>query len=300
MTLILACLTARNVYQVSDRRLTSLSNPETIIDDERNKAVFIGRISFGYTGLSEIGRERTDDWLARVISKGPTNDMAQVAERIRNEATAAFQQLPKTLPQKFRHQAFQGVGWFRLKGQHGLSPGIVTVHNCIDEKTDSWLVNPLEQFRTATLFPSSLPGGCMFNSVGVVPTAGEREAIVRRVRKCVKHRNSTPATVLKAMIKCMRWLSGRHSRIGKSLLAVSVPLHSVEEMERTRRFTLFAAPPNDSTATFTYVSPRGSQTWYGPHLVGEGTVLTGVQVGSVENLPPDLLKKLRAIDPKNS
>jgi hypothetical protein len=66
MTLVLTCLTARNVYQVSDRRLTRISNPEEIMDDERNKAVFVGRVSFGYTGLAEIGKERTDNWLARV------------------------------------------------------------------------------------------------------------------------------------------------------------------------------------------------------------------------------------------
>jgi hypothetical protein len=274
MTLILACLTDRNVYQVSDRRLTLLSNPATVVDDESNKAVFVGRVSFGYTGLARIGQERTDDWLARVISEGPTNDMAQVAERIRSAATTSFQQLPM----RIRH-AFQGIGWFRLQGEDWLSPGIITIHNGIDEQTGRWLVGPVEEFRTARQFPSSFPGGCILNSVGVVPSAAEKDAVVRLVRKCVKHQTSAPATVHKALIMAMRWLGSRHSTVGNSLLAVSLPKRSVEEWERTGKTTLLAALPNNSTATLTYVSPQGSLTWFGPHIAGEGVVLTGVKAG---------------------
>jgi hypothetical protein len=277
MTLILTCLTARNVYQVSDHRLTRISNPEEIMDDERNKAVFVGWGSFGYTGLAEIGKERTDNWLARVISEGPTNNMAQVAERIRSAASAAF----RSLPRKYRHHAFQGAGWFRLQGEEQLSPGIMMIHNGVDEQTGGWLVEPLEEFRTATQFPSSLPGGCILNSVGVVASAAEKDAVVRLLRKCVKHRSSTPATVHKALIISMRWLSSRHPTIGNSLLAVSLPKHSVEEWQRTGLTTLIAALPNNSTATFTYVSPQGSLTWFGPHIASEGVVLTGVQAGSL-------------------
>lgn len=208
MTLILTCLTARNVYQLSDRRLTRISCPEDIIDDERNKAVFVGRVSFGYTGLGEIGKERTNNWLARVISEGPTDDMAQVTERIRTAASMAFRSLSK----KYRHHAFQGAGWFRLKGEEDrLSPGIITVHNSIDEQTGGWLSESFDEFRTATQFPSKLVGGCVLNSVGVIPTAPEKDAVVRLIRKCVKHRTSTPATVINALIISMRWLSGATS-----------------------------------------------------------------------------------------
>ena len=278
MTLVLTCLTARNVYQVSDRRLTRISNPEEIMDDERNKAVFVGRVSFGYTGLAEIGKERTDNWLARVISEGPTNDMAQVAERIRSAASTAF----RLLPREYRHHAFQGTGWFRLKGEEDrLSPGIITVHNSLDEQTGGWLNESFDEFRTWTQFPSALLGGCVLNSVGVVPTAPEKDAVVRLIRKCVKHQNSTPATVLKALIISMRWLSSRHQRIGKSILAISLPKNSVENWERTVRSMLRAGPPNDSTATFISASPQGSLTWFGPHIASTGIVLTDFQVGGI-------------------
>jgi hypothetical protein len=277
MTLILACLTPRTVYQISDRRLTRAWNAKAIVDDERNKSVFVGRVSFGYTGLAYIGQERTDTWLARVISEGPVLDMAAVAERIRLAATATFRPLPK----RSRHHAFQAVGWFRLSGEQQLSPGIITIHNCIDEQTGLWLPEAFAEFRTSTQFPSSFPGGCVLNSIGVMPTPEERDAIIRLVRKCVKHRRSTPATVVQALIISAGWLSGRHPRIGNSILALCMPKRSVEEWERTRSFGLMAAPPNDMTATFSSASPRGGLTWNGPHVVSEGIVLTDLKVGAL-------------------
>lgn len=279
MTLILACLSARNVYQLSDRRLTDWLYPEKVIDEERNKAVLVaGRVSFGYTGLAEISGERTDTWLARIASQGPTNDMAQVAERIRTAASAASQQ-PEQASRKHRRHAFQGVGWFRLKGENHFSPGMIVIHNCLDEQSGLWLDEPFGEFRTSTQFPSSLPGSCILNSVGVTLTAQERSAVVRLVRKCVKHRTSTPATVVKSLIVSMRWLSGRHPRIGKSLLVMSLPRKAVEEWERTGRTMLLAASPNEVTATFAYVSPKMSLTWFGPHIASQGVVLTDTQVG---------------------
>jgi len=286
MTLILSCLTPKMVFQVSDRRLTLHSDAEAIGDDDRNKAVFVGRVSFGYTGLANIGAVRTDDWLAKVISQGPTWDMMAVAERIRTAATEAFRKIPRRIG---RH-IFEGVGWFRLTGEKDLTPGLITIHNCLDEATATWLPEAYPEFRISSQFPSSLPGACILHSAGVDPTPQEKAAVVRLVRKCAKRKNS--AAVLQAMIRSMRWLSGRHSRIGNSLLAVSIPKRSVEESERTGRITLIAAPPNDRTASFLYVS-AGKTIWHGPHIANEGTVLTGFQGGPLSALPESMRNQMR-------
>jgi hypothetical protein len=285
MTLILSCLTADTVFQVSDRRLTLHSDAETIGDDDRNKAVFLGRVSFGYTGLANIGVVRTDDWLAKIISQGPTKDMTVVAERIRVAATEAFRGIPRRIG---RH-VFEGVGWFRLAGANDLRPGLISIHNCFDDKTATWLPEASAEFRISTQFPSSFPGKCILHSAGVDPTPQEKSAVVRLVRKCAKRQNS--AAVLQAMIRSMSWLSGRHARIGNSFLAVSIPKRSVEESERTGRIGLFAAPPNDRTASFLYVS-AGKTVWHGPHMASEGTVLTGFQCGPASELPESLRKQM--------
>jgi len=154
------------------------------------------------------------------------------------------------------------------------------VHNALDEQTGGWLVEPLDEFCVATQFPSALPSKeCILHSVGVRPNARERDAVVRLLRKCVKHRSSTPTTIGKALIDSMSWLSRRHTRIGNRLLLVSLPKSSAEEFDRTGNTSLLAAPTNDATATFTYASPEGSLTWYGPHIVREGVVLTEVAGG---------------------
>jgi hypothetical protein len=280
MTLILSCLTADTVFQVSDRRLTLHSDAETIRDDDRNKAVFLGRVSFGYTGLANIGAVRTDDWLAKVISQGPTiRDMSAVADRIRTAANEAFRGIPRGIG---RH-IFQGVGWFRLAGEKDLTPGVITIHNCLDEATATWLPEAYPEFRISTQFPSSLPGNCILQSVGVDPTPQEKSAVLRLVRKCAKRKN--PVAVVQAMIRSMRWLSGRHSRIGNSFLAVSIPKRSVEEIERTGRLLLVASPPNDRTASFLYIS-AGKLIWHGPHIVKEGTFLT-FECGPISALPEE-------------
>jgi hypothetical protein len=278
MTLILSCLTSDAVFQVSDRRLTLHSDAETIGDDDRNKSVFIGRVAFGYTGLASIGVVRTDDWLAKVISQGPTNSMVTVAERIRAAATEAFRGIHRRIG---RH-VFEGVGWFRLTGEKDLRPGLITIHNCLDQATSTWIPEAYAEFRTSTQFPPHLPANCVLHSVGVDPTQQEKSAVVRLVRSCTRRRNS--AAVLQAMIRSMHWLSTRHARIGKSFLAVSIPKRSVEDTERTGRIALIAAPPNDRTASFLYISP-GKVVWHGPHVASEGTVLTGFRCGPTSALP---------------
>ena len=105
MTLVLSCATREFLFQVSDRRLTSLVS-KAIIDDEANKAVLVGsRMAFGYTGLAYVGTERTDLWLTRVAADGSTLDLAKVCERIRERAS-------KGISSSSQH-AFVGIGWTR-------------------------------------------------------------------------------------------------------------------------------------------------------------------------------------------
>lgn len=277
MTLILACLTKDAVFQVSDRRLTKLVPPGEVVDDERNKAVLVnGRVVLGYTGLSEICGERADDWIARVISSDSTDDMARVAERIREAATKDFDRM--RLPPQLKYHAFQGVRWFRLKGEADLRPGIMTIDNGIDQGTGSWLPSPLKEFRVSTQFPESTPGGCILYSVGVAPSPGEKGAVVRLVRKCVKHRRATFGTVVYALVRSMRWLSSRNPLIGAGVMAVCLPKRSVEASEASGGVIMVAGPPMESTPTFLYVSATGSTTYFGPHFVAGAAVITGFEV----------------------
>lgn len=277
VTLVLACCTESHIYQISDRRLTTLGDPGQVIDDEQNKSVMVnGRVVFSYTGVSQIGGEKTDVWLTRTIANTPNDDMAQVARNIADRATSDFRRYGIR-----RHHAFQGVGWFRLKNETWISPGVITVDNGIDPRTGSWMDDILPAFRVSTQFPSKLPAGSYLTSVGVSPSADEKATIVRLMRKCVRHKNSTPATVAKALILSMRWLSSRHQAVGPGLVLVALPMAYADNYAETRRSMMYLGPPHESVPAFMYVSATGRRSYFGPHLVTGGAYVTGVEAGSL-------------------
>jgi len=278
MTLVLDCFARDAAFQVSDRRLT---DPErgTVVDDETNKAVVVnGRVVFSYTGLATIEGQPTDEWLARAIADGPTEDLAAVARRIADRATEAFRWL--NYESRFKRHAFRGTGWFRLKNEDSYSPGLITVHNAFDHKTGCWLPQPLNEFKVASYFPSKLPGDCLIRNVGMTPTAHERSAIVRLVRKCASHPKATTLAVLDAIVMAVQWLSKhrRYKTIGSSFMAICLPRSCVEKFDGTGGFIMLAGKPEDSAPSFYYVPAEGAAPiFFGPIFVAGQTILTGFQ-----------------------
>lgn len=92
MTLIISCVTKDRVYQVSDRQLTSLDSGETV-DDNANKAVLVGNMAFGYTGLAKIGTTRTDIWFASAAAEEAPRDALAMYSRVCGRATNAFKDM---------------------------------------------------------------------------------------------------------------------------------------------------------------------------------------------------------------
>ena len=272
MTLVLSCITPNVVYQVSDRRLTRLGTPTTIVDDEANKAVVVnGRVAFGYTGLAEIAGQKTDVWLTKAIAVGPVDQMATIAERVRATATRDFRNLP--CQPWVKRQAFQGAGWFGING--GLSPGVILIENALEN--GRWLREARDDFRVVPVFPrlsvgGSIPGTQAFNvyAVGLDPSDDEKSAVVNLLASAIGHRNSTPSTVLEALIRSMRWLSSRHPEIGPGLMAMCIPKEAAIETQRTGQMVMLMGRPMESISTFLYVSANDSIVHYGPHFVGGG------------------------------
>ncbi len=110
MTLILSIATPEFVLQVSDWRLMRLDGRRaTCIEDDANKlTVFCNRMVFGYTGLANIGDQKTDVWLAQTLSKLSDNDLAVVVTQLKERATDAFSRL--NCDSEIKRHAFIGVG----------------------------------------------------------------------------------------------------------------------------------------------------------------------------------------------
>jgi hypothetical protein len=88
-------------------------------DDMANKAVlYCGRLAFSYTGVADMGprQQRTDEWLAEVLSRAP--GQTQALRLVAEEASARFKVLASMLPEELLRHEFVGVGWARFPPEH--------------------------------------------------------------------------------------------------------------------------------------------------------------------------------------
>lgn len=285
MTLILACLTNDTVYQVSDRRLTSFEPPRSPIDDESNKAVFVnGRVVFGYTGISHVAGERCDTWLAKTIAANPSGDMAKIAAHIRQQATLSFRSM--SFASRYKRHAFQAVGWFSDPEGTSLSPGVLTIHNALSQKTGDWLPYARHEFEVNAEFPKFGKHQFLLRSVGLLPTLNERGAVYQLVRKCVKRRADRPRAILEALVRSVRWLSSRYepnSPIGKSLMAVCLPKASAEQSANTGHFLAASSEPEPDRTTFLHHPEFEMPVRYGPIVVMGSSVISGFECGPIQH-----------------
>jgi len=109
VTYILSCVTEDVVYQVSDRLFTSFAPPYSVVEESNKAVLYENRMVFGYSGISHVGADRTDEWLARIVSAQPTDDLQGFLRGIAQQATVAFRQMP--IPNAKKRHAFSIVGW---------------------------------------------------------------------------------------------------------------------------------------------------------------------------------------------
>ena len=285
MTLVLTCLTDDAVYQVSDRRLTSFTPPHTPIDDESNKAVFVnGRVVFAYTGISQVEGQRTDIWLAHAIASRPSHDMNEIANHVKNKATAAFQHMK--FASHYKRHAFQGAGWFSNPSGTSLRPGILTIHNALDPASRDWLTSAKHEFDLLSEFYTLKRNQFILSGVGLRPTPAERGGVHQLLRKCVHRGAGRSTAIIHALALSMRWLSRRYepnSPIGRSLMAVCLPKVSAELYVKTGKFMAYASAPEKDSVTFLDLPEFRRPVSYGPNTVIGGAVITNFECRPIEH-----------------
>lgn len=110
MTLLINVVTAENVIQASDRRLTLNG---ILYDDEANKAVCVfckdAHFAIVYTGLAMIAGKRTDLWIVDYLTSINASKMnvLSISESLEKKATSSF----KSMPRKYRRTSFVFVGY---------------------------------------------------------------------------------------------------------------------------------------------------------------------------------------------
>jgi hypothetical protein len=290
MTLILTCATPQFALQVSDRRVTWVRGPHAghLADDARNKALVIGgHLAFAYTGLAEIGVERTDDWLLGSLEGIQRLDIRTVSERIAAQASGAFATLPLS-PAEKRH-AFVGVGWMAhgtpprdLEPERAqqalfaaLRPAIVAISNALDDRWD-WLSEAEATFRILVRHLAVQGGGPLaFASAGAALTPGE-SADLTRVLNRLTERVHGAVPYLRVLAAMIRRVAARTSTVGRDLMVTLLPRNAVGRTGVT--IPLGGTIPADAVSTF-YL-PDGSRTplQYGPHYFDRFMQSKGMQV----------------------
>jgi len=150
LTLVLNCISPKYVIQVSDRKLTWLNGPNKAktASDKANKAVVVcNRLVVSYTGLAQIGAQKTDDWILDVVSSVTPYSAEKIFRTLTERATQSFKQLK--LPLAKQHHAFIVSGWARFDSRDApLTPFIKIISNALDFATAKWLDKAQNEFNT--------------------------------------------------------------------------------------------------------------------------------------------------------
>lgn len=284
MTLALSLITKDYIYQISDRRLTSLAPPHIAIDDEISKAIiYDGSVSISYAGLGQIGvingSERVDDWIVRILSKSPAIYWNEVAEKIRSEATITFKK--KKCSNKLKRHAFQCVGWFKYADENFHRAAIVTISNAMNPNTFEWLDEAKEEFEISEeKFYQGQPDFAI-SSIGQNLRQKEKNLVWRYMKKISMHKNTTPKNIVISLCRVMHWLSSNYEPnrpIGKSLTVVVLPRAYAVKCDSGEGLMVLMGGSPDSDSVYTYhISDTGLATQQFPHTVTKnGQVITRV------------------------
>lgn len=281
MTLIISCLTADCVYQVSDRRVTDLGGPTPgrVRSDEINKAVLLRQsMAFGYTGLAQIENTPTDRWLADIAVEQMQHGLQRVVTEVQRRATVAFQAMP--WDPTYRRHAFVGVGWATHGSAPNRLPTIVTISNALGPD-GRWRARPADEFAVEATV--GLPAGRPFliRPAGAELRRDERRLLEREVSRCVK-RGAPAGAFLYTLAMAIGRVHHRVQGVGQHLMALCIPRAAVE---RPRQLVVDGIPgtlvlsgmPTEHTSdmvTFAYMRPgEATGVWYSPLIVWPGGIV---------------------------
>jgi hypothetical protein len=277
MTLILNCLTADYVLQVSDRRLTFLGGPRSgqVMDDDRNKAVvWNGMIAFAYTGVTPIDDESTDIWFTRTLldaaKAGLPPELPPLLSYLSDSATRAFARLTRLKGRTFRH-AFVGVGWAKISpldqpsDQGQFLPLICSISNAIDED-GNWLPEAQPSFTWRGHAVAGSGTLLHFSSAGQPLDTAHTNRIQRELRRVIKG-GAGPRSATCFLVEAVRSVARRNKTVGSNLMVTCLPRKPAERaILGERSISLASASPNLESNSFQYMSAR-TTVGYGPHCI---------------------------------
>ncbi len=274
MTLIISCATQEYAIQVSDRRLMWTNGQ--FADDQQNKGVlFDFRVAFAYTGLAQIGNQRTDVWLTRTLADPRCTSLSNALDVLKDEASARFGQL--CVPYKWKNHTFVGVGWTRQPPDPVLRPIICRTSNHITAPDWRPPSDPGFQNRVLVLKPNE-PLRWITDGQELTPDSARRLGYM--LRREIR-RGDPPDLVLLTLVKAIRKCADSNPAVGKSLLSVVVPKKAVEHGGEDR-IASTGSPLPDRITFQCWPEGRWDGIIWGPNFAFGNLSYTNFRAGSLD------------------
>ncbi len=310
MTLILTCVTPQYVVQVSDRRLTRVSDGK-VVENPQNKTLFVcGYATYAFTGLSMMGRTPTDLWLMDHLAgkEDPLVELDATAEAATQ--LLRHQTFGAASPQQrraWRRVAFVGGGFVGLRrperfnrsdSADRLHPFLAVVSNFYSPP-DTWL--PEADVRCGLTF-QFLPENenMLFLAAGFQPTKGHMGRLRRDVRRCLIHSKS-PWPVARVLARGVREVADQSSLVGRNLMCMLLPrpkrpgdlspsggriaVNDAPPLDETEVFSPGPSPPDQSLPEKYWVywpNDPSAFPYYGPNLACGGHYIGGSRLSPAE------------------
>lgn len=284
MTLAITCYTSNHLVQVSDRRLVWTTGPDAgkTADDDANKAVVVcNRLAISYTGLAEIERSKTDDWLLETVSKVNPYNPQRVIKAIAEGATQAFKNI--RLPASTKRHAFLVSGWARFVDSRAdlnapLGSFACAISNAL---TSDWKWET-EAKTTFQIFTKELRNrSFQLCSVGQPVPSQIQTKTLKRIRAYIS-RERGPEPYIEILAQAILDTADLNYSVGKNLMAVSLPLTGLDNGGLVMPL---AAPLRTSEPIALYLPENASPIRYGPNYTCNGMSFKDVYFGS-EPLKP--------------
>ncbi len=272
MTLVLSCATQDYLVQACDRRL--ITNRGDLVDDNANKAVlFTNRLAFSYTGLANIGSERTDLWLTKTLAALPTGSLSDAIRAVRSKATEAFKHI--SLPSGLKRHAFVGAGWTRARVEEPLQPLLCLVSNFHDRQGETF-AEDRDEFTTVVQILSS-KNQLGFLAIGQALPGNRHTVLWRNLRRCAQHKVS-PNLLVRFLVDEITEVSNSNKAVGRGILSVVLPRSIADSHE----VVVVGGSPVPGMATFQYYpADRHDGIVYGPNVAGPGFGATNFRAGNL-------------------
>jgi hypothetical protein len=226
MTLILSCLTPKYIVQVSDRRLTWPDG--RVADDAANKAiVFHGRACFAYTGIAQIGSQRTDEWIADQLLR--CSGIQNAIDSLKRALDKRVVQLPAPNRQLTVVIDLWGAQALGMPDR----PWSVALTNQMDPSRRGYSPQPLPTFQQYT---QTLPDGTgyAFLPLGQHLDMGIYRTMVRNLMRVMRHAGDTPSTVLPSTVgrfmqEAILFTAAGNVAVGENLMMTVIYNHQLPE-----------------------------------------------------------------------